>query len=84
MNGGYPRLSNRSMAVSEFEVAEILQGHRPDPVETTLGARIEAVRRLDSRFGTRRPKADDIAGLLGVTKRTVERYRHKIRTDTLG
>lgn len=84
MNGNYPRLSNRSLRVSELEVTEILRGHRTYPTETTLGSRIEAVRRLDARYDRPRPKADALADLLGVTKRTVERYRQKIRTDTLG
>ena len=84
MNGTYPRLSNRSMRVDELEVTEIIRGHRTYPTETTLGSRLEAVRRLDSNWGRARPKAEDLAELLGVTKRTIERYRHMIRADTLG
>lgn len=84
VNGNYPRLSNRSMEVDEFEVREILRGHRSYPAETSLGSRIEAVRRLDSNFHRSRPRAEDLAELLGVTTRTIERYRRKIRADTLG
>lgn len=84
MNGNYPRLSNRSLRVDDFEVQEIIRGHRSYPLDTSLGSRIEAVRRLDSRFDRPRPRAEDLADLLGVTKRTIERYRRKIRTDTLG
>lgn len=74
---------NRSYEVSETDVAEILRGHRTYPGQTSLGSRIEAVRRLDARPGPRL-SGDEVAALLGVNRRTVERYRRKIRTDSLG
>lgn len=78
---------NNSPKVIEQQVREIMSGDLADPTESTLGSRIEAVARLDAMYaeqGPRRPKADNLAAMLGVTKRTIERYRHKIRMYTLG
>lgn len=78
---------NNSMRVVESQVREIMAGDLPDPTESTLGSRIEAVARLDSmadEHGSRRPKADSLAVMLGVTRRSVERYRRRVRLFTLG
>ena len=72
---------NNSPRVIEQQVEEIMRGDLPDPTESTLGSRVEAVFRLDQQG---RMRGEDLARLLGVTKRTIERYRHKIRADTLG
>lgn len=79
---------NNSSQVVEQQVREIMAGDLPDPSESTLGSRIEAVARMDAewiqRYRDRQPRAEDLAVMLGVTKRTIERYRAKIRLYTLG
>lgn len=79
---------NNSTMVIESQVKEIMAGDLPDPTESTYGSRVEAVARLDAlgqaRYQGRRPRAEDLAAMLGVQKRTVERYRAKIRAFTLG
>jgi hypothetical protein len=78
---------NNSMLVVDRQVKEIMAGDLPDPTESTLGSRLEAVMRLDGEWVQRyghRPRAEDLAAMLGVQKRTVERYRAKIRAFTLG
>lgn len=78
---------NNSPRVIEQQVREIMSGDLADPTESTLGSRVEAVARLDEMYhkqGSRRPRADHLAAMLGVTKRTIERYRRKIRMYTLG
>lgn len=79
---------NNSPLVVERQVQEIMAGDLPDPSESTMGSRIEAVARLDAQWNGRyrdeRPRAEDLAVLLGVQKRTIERYRAKIRAFTLG
>lgn len=75
---------NRSWEVDESEVRDILNGHRTHPGQTALGSRIEAVRRLDEKHRIKRMPAGLLADLLGVTTRTIERYRAKIKADTLG
>lgn len=78
---------NNSPTVIETQVEDIMSGDLADPTESTLGSRVEAVARLDAMYAERgrgRPKADTLATMLGVTKRTIERYRHKIRAYTLG
>lgn len=77
---------NNSPEVIEQQVLDIMAGDLPYPTESTLGSRVEAVARLDALHTNRgtRPKADSLAAMLGVTKRTIERYRHKIRAYTLG
>lgn len=78
---------NNSPEVIEWQVKEIMAGDLPDPTESTMGSRIEAVARLESEWRTRyrgeRPTCASLAVLVGVSERTIERYRAKIRAFTL-
>lgn len=78
---------DNSPRVVESQVQAIMAGELADPTESTLGSRVEAVARMDAesdlRRGARR-KSSELARMLGVTKRTIERYRAKIRLYTLG
>lgn len=78
---------NNSPRIIEAQVAEIMAGDLPDPTEATLGSRVEAVARLDADAdarGVRPLPTATLAGLLGVTTRTIERYRQRIRLYSLG
>ena len=78
---------NNSPKVIESQVREIMAGDLPDPTEATLGSRIEAVARLDdAHVGAGQPKlkTEELARRLGVTTRTIERYRRRLRLYSLG
>ena len=69
------------MSFSELDVQEVLEGF-PPPGAMTRGSRVEVVRRLDAQLheALSRPV---LAKMLGVSTRTIERYRRELRDDTL-
>ena len=78
---------NNSPRVIEAQVREIMAGDLPDPTEATLGSRLEAVAQIDAMCvanGRHRPSTQSLATLLGVTTRTIERYRRRLRLYSLG
>lgn len=73
------------MSFSEIDVEEVLLGFAPPP-GMTVGSRIEAIRRLDLRATEQgKPIASRplLAEFFGVSTRTIERYRRRLREATL-
>lgn len=70
------------MSYLEWDVQEVLEGF-PPPSGMSKASKVEAMVRLESR--NRGPLSrPELARILGVTTRTIERYRRELRAASLG